>query len=159
MKPQHYILSKGADLDRHGRSISATEAAKALLEKRIWALSSNASCQDIIKAGDHVYIYLSGKANDSGQVIAKATIDEVKPWTRRSHVSFPLWPSKQPSKILALTDIEYLNQAVLIKDHIDQLDFVPVNKKQWSLLFTGGLRKINESDFNKLFSISIGNYA
>lgn len=139
----HFILIKQASYNKAGKTLTARQAAMALLDAGIWPLWEFTRNRKAMKAGDHVAVYLAGKGNQ--QVIAKATIVEVSAWSGDDARKYPLVLDGTPESVLRLATPEVLNNPVKVHAILDKLSFIKSQK--WGVAFMGGTRRVQKSDF------------
>jgi len=131
--------------------LSATEGAKALLENRIWPLWKNTRCKNIVRPGHQVLIYLAGPESDCGKVFASARVQDVIDWSDRKHRPiYPLMLEGEPHKTLILERRSYFQYPIAVAEQLDQLSFIPANKKKWGVAMMGGMRSLSASDYEVL---------
>lgn len=147
----HFILVKRSGFSSDQIMISATDGAKALLKTGIWPLWKNTRCKNMVRPGHRVLIYLAGPEADCGNVIASAEVRDVIEWSDRKHQrGYPLLIDGEPLKALMLEKVSLFRNPVSVADQLDNLSFAPENKKKWGVAMMGGMRSLNESDFNVL---------
>lgn len=77
--PSHFVLVKREGISRAGAVLNARKAAEAVLNSRVWPLWKGTRNRRVMKAGDHVAVYLAGPGNQI--VIAKAVVSKVTSWS------------------------------------------------------------------------------
>jgi len=150
MKNNHFILIKHPSETSKGEVLSAHESCKRLLDWGIWPLFKNTRCRLMVKPGNPVLIYTAGNASDGRQIIARATVAGITPWYRKAGLNCPILLEGIPESALHLDQIEYLDKPVKITDHLDDLSFIPENRKKWGVSMMGGMRSINQGDYETL---------
>jgi len=121
----------------------AKDIMNFLLEKKLWAFSTNAPNLKYLSEGDRVVIYLAGKGNrffNADFTIANKP-NEVKPEPNE-----PDWLTMFPIRI-DINNIRLWAEQLPISDVISQLEFIK-DKKNYGLYFRQSTRVIEESDFS-----------
>ncbi len=150
MKRSHFILMKHPSETNNGRILSATDAASALLDWGFWPLFEKTKCRLMVQPGNSVLIYTAGQCSDARQVIASAQVADVVQWHRRLSTGCPIFLEGIPVSALALSHIERFPNPVAITDHLDDLSFIPENRKKWGVAMMGGMRSITQPDYQTL---------
>jgi hypothetical protein len=149
-KREHFILIKHPSELNDCTSVTATEAAKALLDAGFWPLFEGTRCRLMVRAGNKVLIYTAGQGKDSKRFIASATVSEVKVWDRKLAVRCPIFLEGIPVSALILGDIQYFDSPRPISDVLDNLSFIPANRQKWGVAMMGGMRSIDARDYEIL---------
>lgn len=152
MKNTHFILIKHPSETHDGMLRSATESCQSLLSWGLWPLFENTRCRLMIKAGNQVLIYTAGQGKDARRILATAKVADIVKWSPKIERACPLFLDGIPVSALVLEHIAYLGSPVNIKDHLDDLSFIPENREKWGVAMMGGMRSIPENDFKTLSS-------
>lgn len=144
----HFILIKLPGHSSTGVKLSARLAALKLLECAYWPIFNRTRNKKVMKVDDEVAIYLGGAYNQ--MVIATAKIGSIEQWDRAYARTYPLAMDGIPEVVLKLSDINILKQPIDIIERLDKLSFTPENRKKWGVAFMGGVRRINENDFQTM---------
>jgi hypothetical protein len=104
----------------------------------------------VVAAGDRVCIYLTG----SSCVVAVARIGRLLPWSRTFGAAYPLTLGGTPELVLSLIEVEFLDTAVAVAKHINELDCVGAKKRKWGTAFCGGMRTLTPHDFSLLAALT-----
>lgn len=150
MKRSHFILIKHPSETNTGQPLSSTEAARALLDWGFWPLFENTKCRLMVTSGNSVLIYTAGHRADARRVIASAKVADVLQWNRNLSTSCPIFLDGIPVSALALSNIRRFSQPVVITDHLEDLSFIPTNRKKWGVAMMGGMRSITQPDYQTL---------
>ena len=151
-KNSHFILIKHPSETSQGALLTASESCKELLSWGFWPLFQGTRCRLMVAPGNSVLIYTAGQKEDARRVVAKATVAEIAPWTRSHARACPIFLEGIPVSVLVLQDVEYFENPTLITDHLDDLSFIPTNRKKWGVAMMGGMRSIGLSDYQVLSS-------
>lgn len=147
---QFFVLVKQEGFSENGALLSAKESAKLLLDSRIWPLWERTNCRKMVAAGDEVLIYLAGMEPGAQSVIASAKIEGISEWSRQYSKDYPLMLEDIPAKVLRLSDVKYLPDAIHVPGVLDKLSFTPKNKSKWGTAFMGGMRHLSKADYSIL---------
>jgi hypothetical protein len=113
-------------------------------------ISAKSSGQESLVQGAHIAVYLSGKGEDCGKVMATAEVKSVRPWKRRDKFNYPLMLEAEPGVLLELENVNYLDSPTVVRDCLDNISFIPANKSKWGAAFMRSLRLIQRRDFELL---------
>jgi len=143
---KHYLLIKGSGRSRTGAPLNSSEAADALLWSRMWPLWEHTRCRKMIEPGDRVAIYCSGGA---AAVIGTARVTGLEPWTRQHLLAYPLLLEGVPHIVLRLDDIRRFDDPLKVQPILTRLTWFArkAPTKKWGVHFMGGVRFVNEADF------------
>ena len=145
----HFILIKRSGFCSRQSALSATDSAKRLLDSRMWPLWENTRCQHMVKPGHKVLVYLAGEEADCKKVIASASIVNITEWSSKKHkASYPLLLDGVPVKVLEFDDIEYFDTPIDFREKLEELSFIPNNRQKWGVSMMGGMRSIEQSDYD-----------
>jgi hypothetical protein len=142
----HFVLVKQPGFSRAGKQVPARDAAESILKAGFWPLWRNSRNRRAIKKGDQVAVYLGGDS----EVIARATVADVEPWTRHHDTNYPLQLDGAPFGVLTLQDVHILATPVRVKLIKDGLSFIKPGSRKWGAGFMGGSRAITAGDFELL---------
>jgi predicted RNA-binding protein len=151
LKRTHFILIKRSGFCANQNVISATDGAILLLDAKMWPLWENTNCQLMVKPGHKVLVYLAGDESDCKKIIASAVVSNIVDWSANIHKSsYPLMLDGMPMKVLELDQVEFFDIPVDVRKKLDVLSFIPKNKTKWGVSMMGGMRSIEQSDFEIL---------
>lgn len=140
-----YLLIKGSGCTAKGASLSARDAALALLKAQLWPLWEHTRNRQAIQQGDSIAVYISGDNNQ--QVIAQAKVTALSLWTASIARSYPLMLDGTPFSVLHLGDIKVFEAPVRVVERLSRLSFVNPESKKWGVAFMGGVRALSDQDF------------
>jgi len=110
---------------------------KARMSGKKWPLFQRSQNRTALREGDHVVFYKAGKDG-------LAFIGSAKIASRATNVTGLLYS-------VDLMDIETWGKPVSIKDILESLEFI-AKPQIWGSYMQGGIRKINEADFQLILS-------
>lgn len=125
----------------------AQEIMEYLLEKKIWAFSSNAANQKYLDKDDRAVVYLAGKGNR--YFAADFTIAS-KSYEVKLDSNEQDWLAMFPIRI-EIDNINIWAERLPIEDVIAQLNFIK-DKKNYGLYFRQATKVIDEKDFSLIRS-------
>lgn len=146
----HFILTKQESFTPSGQLFSATEAALTLLKRKEWPLFSGTRCRHMVRPGHRVLVYTAGSDPDCRRIIASARVADVVSWKASDSDNYPIILDGVPEKSLVLDEIEIFEPPVDFLAKLDDLSFIPENRKKWGVAMMGGMRSIELSDFKTL---------
>ena len=147
---RHYVFVKQDGYSRDRQWISAYEAARRLLDARMWVFWGSVEGAGRIKAGNRVAIYVAGNGEHSQEVIATAFVDKVVLWTGDFSSRYPLAEGGELARVVLLERIVMLDPVVDARARVAQLKSRPRSPDKWGLYFKGGVRSVSERDFRIL---------
>jgi len=152
-----FLVVKRSGYHKGGRLLSATDAAKEILQVGFWPLFFRSPCRRMVKPGHSILIYLAGGESDCQAVIASAVVKDVIDWDAKVHARlYPLMLDGQPETVMNLVDITFFPEPVLIKSKLSQLDLVPKqNPSKWGAMLVGGMKSLTENDYSVLSGAGI----
>ena len=99
----------------------------------------------LLKKEDEIIFYIAGKNIYKQSFLGRAQIENVE----KPHEAIidPDNPKKEVFMIIRLKKIIIFKNPILVKEIINNLDFIK-NKKNWGMFFHGGIREIEKKDFD-----------
>lgn len=142
----YFMLVKQPGFSRAGKQVPARIAAESTLKAGFWPLWRNSRNRRSFKPGDQVAIYLAGEA----EIVAKATVADVEPWTRLHETIYPMQLDGVPFGVLTLRDSHFLAEPIRFKLIKDGLSFIRPGSRKWGASLMGGSRSLTAGDFQLL---------
>ncbi|NCN44761.1 MAG: hypothetical protein GW898_10670 [Thiomicrospira sp.] len=152
---KNFVLVKNSGYNKSGHPISASDGIKALLSEGIWPLFERTRCKNMVASGGRILAYTAGGQKDSGMIIGTAEINDVLTWNRKFESRYPLTLDGVADKVLILKNCTILDNPIKVRDVIAQTSFAPNNPAKWGVCFMGGVRSLNESDYQILSGIRV----
>ncbi len=143
MATNNYLLIKSGGLDAKGRSCTALESAKLLLDAQVWPLWEFTRNRKVITSGDRAAIYLAG----TSEVIATARVQKVDRWKSTFAKTYPLMLDGTPTAVLLLQDVAWLPKPIKVRTCLPRLSFINQDTPKWGVAFMGGTRAVSAADF------------
>jgi len=113
------------------------EVLKKRVEKTEWPIFHNTANRLQIRKGDKIIFYKAGM--NGKKFVGTAKLDS------------DLKKNEKIDYFVNLTNVEIWERSVNILDLLEELEFIKV-KKNWSNYMVGAIRRLEESDFNKILS-------
>lgn len=145
----YFILIASDTFTLSGSRYSAQKLAEKRMQKGVWGLYPGTSNRLVIRAKDQVLIYLGGTGPNRCSVIARAKVGDVECPREAVFIDPINVEGDAADRILHLTDICEI-APVDIRQKLDDLSFIPANRKKWGVALMGGCRKISREDFEKI---------
>tara|TARA_B100001142_G_C14104359_1_gene566523 strand:+ start:244 stop:693 length:450 start_codon:yes stop_codon:yes gene_type:complete len=119
------------------------------IEENKWPIYSKTPQLQNVKEGKNVVFYIAGAGDKKQSFIGYAKIKKII----ENKVS-GIDPNQEFKQVLFYVQFEGLKifkNEILIKDHIDNLDFIK-NKEKYGLYFQGGICKINKKSYEYIIN-------
>ncbi len=105
-----------------------------------WPIYNRTQNRFKIARNDKIVFYLGGLNN--GIILGTAKLaSKVKK------------KSKDGDGDIGIKDIELWETPVLVKEHVESLDFIKI-KKNWGVYFQGGVKSIEEKDYQQILNLN-----
>lgn len=147
MALERYLLLANDSQDVNGEKLEALSIAQRRMEKNCWELYQRTPHRRDIKEGDLCLIYLAGLGDLRQHVIAECTVKGNLPYKMRevdpALTDFPI-------AYLSFASIRYFEEPVSVKDCLDRLSFIPVNRSRWGAVMRSGCKRLNTEDYEVL---------
>jgi predicted RNA-binding protein len=104
-----------------------------------------------LKENDQIIFYIAGSSINRQTFVGNAMVEKVN-LTKNNFIVDPDDVKKQISSIIDLKNINIFKKPVGVKELIEKLDFIK-NKYNWGMFFHGGIREINQKDFELISKI------
>jgi hypothetical protein len=153
-----YILV-ASDVQRNMFSMpSGMELAMHRLNIRMWGLNSSTAFRRKIKQGDKAIVYISGRRENAGHVVASCTFaSDARPCSLklRREIDDPKGIGyMMPEYYVKLSEINIFSRRPKIKTLACDLEFIP-DATQWWRYLQGGVRKLTLNDYRNICSQGI----
>lgn len=148
-EPSYFILIVSDTYGLSGKRYLASKLVEKRLERGIWGLYPSTPNRNVIQVGDQVLIYLGGNGPNRCSVIAAAKVGEIENPRTAIFVDPPNVESNAADRLLHLVEVQKI-QPVDIRALLDDLSFIPENRKKWGVALMGGCRKISLEDYRKI---------
>jgi hypothetical protein len=126
--------------------VPAIEIINHRLSINQWPIYSGTRNKAKLTKGDECLFYVGGYQSNRQHIIASATIEEVV--NDNALVDHEDILTSIPEKKLKLTNIDIFKRPINIKKLLDELSFVPENKRCWGTSLQGGCKQLSRIDFN-----------
>lgn len=153
MELKKYFILIAADVDKNLISHpSAYAVALYRLMRSQWGLNARTRNRNVIKPGDHVVVYASGRRLNGMCFVGKAIVkNAAQPTTlvQKKILSDPSGLNKIASEYyLSLEKTVVFNRPVEIRPLLKSLEFIKnPESSRWGLPLVGGTLRISERDF------------
>jgi predicted RNA-binding protein len=124
---------------------SAIDIFNKRIEEKKYPLYPRTPNLNEIKEEDEVIFYIAGSGKERQSFVGQATIQKVE--TPREFLVDPDKDNYEVIKYLWFKKIKIFETSKNIQSIINKLDFVK-NKKNYGTYLMGGVRKLNQKDFN-----------
>jgi ribosomal protein L24 len=148
MKAVQYFLLVVTDADdAAGSKIAALNLAQYRLRACKWPMYRNTQNRKSIQKGDAVLVYIGGRKSMSGNVIAKAIVQEISSYKSSQPSLDPDTAlTDTPHFVLHLANISRITP-VNLRETIFELSIAPKNKQKWGMALMGGCRRLSKDDY------------
>lgn len=110
------------------------------IENNKWPIFRRTQNRFKIAKNDNIVFYLGGPGN--GKILGTAKLSsKVKT------------ASKEGDGDIEIIDIDIWNTPVLVKEHVDALDFIKI-KDNWGVFFQGGVKSIDKKDYQQILNLN-----
>ena len=130
----HFILVTANTYDEYGNKTKTIDTFKNRLAVNSWHLNKLTPNKEIIQINDEVAFYVS----DTRKIVGRALIaNKLKEKSKLTDICYRL----------SFKSIKLFNNPILFLDRLRQSTIMPKNPKKWGVVLMGGVRKVDQSDF------------
>jgi hypothetical protein len=145
-----YILVAQDSFDGNDARVPAIDIASNRLSERLWPLYRNTRNRRSIEKGNRLCIYIAGKHEYSGSVIASCIVADVRN-ADVTHLPFERdFLTDNATRFILLDGVKYFAPFSLY-NKIENTEMMPVNRKKWGVILIGGVRRISSEFFDSIF--------
>ncbi len=146
-----YLLNVTDTENLNGGRYPAYEVLKYRLGHSVWGLNKNTRFNSSISAGDRLLFYVAGNLVGHGCIVAQAYVKGIIPFEEtfvKDYYDESKHYSDTPSKLLKLEKVKYFDKPFNMRDNLAKLSFFKGNWEKWGCYMQGGVKRLNESDYN-----------
>lgn len=148
----HYFLVV-SPISLYPGSIDAVAVAQHRFREGKWPFFDHTGFKNTICEGDRFLLYISGQAKVAqcfyAMMSAASCVIDMRIRDPEN------WCNPQWNKGILLKDISILTKPVFVHEIMKELSFITNPElKKWGVYFRGGCKKIPESDYNMIVSLS-----
>ena len=140
----NFLFMTTSQHNEHGVKVSASSVFRSRLEKNVWAIYENTRNKKLISENDNVVFYVSDH-KAGGQLCGIAVVDE-----RRKPLRNERFHSEHGAVeyFISFKDVTVFDATIKFRDIITELSFCPKNLAKWGVILMGGVRRLNDEDFD-----------
>lgn len=127
----------------NGARVGSEEVLERRLSENRWAVYSKTRNKTAISPGDNAVFYISNRKT-GGLISATATIKEILKPEKNKYYLEEHGPVEY---FLSFENLSKLSRPILFKSLLEQFTFCPQNKQKWGVALMGGIRRLNDTDY------------
>ncbi len=136
--------------DDHGLKVSASKVFDQRINENRWAIYESTRNKKQISENDKIVFYVSN-LKSGGHLVGTATISKLqKPLRNQRFYS----EHGIVDYYVLFKDIEMFEKTINFKNILENLSFCPLNKQKWGVVLMGGVRQLNDDDYNYIVAAS-----
>ena len=144
-----FLLIAADNFTLADKRVPAHIIATHRLNLRKWPIFAGTRNRRVFKSGDDVLIYLAGKGELSGHVVAQTRIAAARPAKPHEEIDPHNVLATAPVLVLELCEVRQLDPPVRIKSLLSRLSFVSPGPR-WGAALMGGCRRLSAADYEVL---------
>lgn len=140
----NFLFVTMPQFNENGARIESEEVFRNRISENRWAVYSQTRNKKNISSGDNVIFYVSN-AKTGGQLVASAKVESLVDPEKNSYF---LEEHGVVDYFVTFENVTIFDKALLFKSLLKDFTFCPQNIAKWGVILMGGIRRLEDFDYN-----------